>query len=421
MVNRSTRRETQHSTKRSAVAVAGIDHRYRLFILGAGFSVPAGLPLASELYRQVRAKAARCDNPRFRSRYCKDRRQFIEYVKARASSSLQRAPGKNIDIEQFLGFLDVRSFLGLDGAEQFAQEGSESQILVRWLIAQCLWESQAQIAPGKLELYEDFAKLLDPTDIVITFNYDTLLELALDRIDKPYKLVRNRFNSVDGSGGIVDGARKEVTILKMHGSIDWFDKSIYLKEQSEDMNSPNEYPPPSNNGAVFDEDSGFKIGALVEGPYPDDSSLLHMHRVRNIDALYSGPFQWDIRPSLLLPSVSKVLNSPVFADFWWGFNFMGAGRSQIILIGYSLPTQDEYAFQAIYTTIRNYLNSSLQPDLFPPRPIVAFVKESDQEVLDSFRRRLSFIPANRLRIDNAGFGEGWHERLKAAGGPSLVS
>lgn len=305
------------------------------------------------------------------------------------------------------------SYLGLNGSEQFSEEGSESQILIRWQIAQCLWNYQSLVTSDQFALYVEFARHLDPTDIIVTFNYDTLLESALDRIDKPYKLVPNIFQHVDRGGGIVDNTRKEVTILKMHGSIDWFDKSKYNEELEEHQTNSVNHPLPWGNRAIFDDDSGYETIPVIDGPYID-SSLTQMHRVRNIEKLYRQPFQWDIRPSLLLPSVSKVLYSRKFSDFWWSFNSMGEGRSQIILIGYSLPSQDEYAFQAMFTTIKSFLNSSLQPDMFPSLPIVAFIKENKKQALESFKSRLSFIPQDRLRIDNAGFGPGWLERLTEA-------
>src|SRR5262249_20275684 len=46
------------------------------------------------------------------------------------------------------------------------------------------------------ELYLEFARRLDPSDTVITFNYDSLLERALDTVGKPYRLIPTRYKSV---------------------------------------------------------------------------------------------------------------------------------------------------------------------------------------------------------------------------------
>ena len=40
-------------------------------------------------------------------------------------------------------------------------------------------------------LYQEFAARLTPHDVVLTFNYDTLLEGTLDSIGKTYTLVPN--------------------------------------------------------------------------------------------------------------------------------------------------------------------------------------------------------------------------------------
>jgi hypothetical protein len=41
--------------------------RFAIFILGAGFSRPAGLPIADELWQEVRRRAINVDGTAFRS------------------------------------------------------------------------------------------------------------------------------------------------------------------------------------------------------------------------------------------------------------------------------------------------------------------------------------------------------------------
>jgi hypothetical protein len=90
------------------------------------------------------------------------------------------------------------------------------------------------------ELYLEFVRRLELNDLVITFNYDTLLERALDAISKPYRLFSTRFKSVSEFSGIVDNSRDEVVILKVHGSIDWFDRSYFERQIAwhEKQNAP---------------------------------------------------------------------------------------------------------------------------------------------------------------------------------------
>jgi hypothetical protein len=54
---------------------------------------------------------------------------------------------------------------------------------------------------------------------------------CLGHIGKPYRLFPQRFKSVGLMMNHVDSSKEEVIILKMHGSIDWFDRSEYEKSE----------------------------------------------------------------------------------------------------------------------------------------------------------------------------------------------
>ena len=98
---------------------------YRLLFLGAGFSHLAGLPLGSELFQKVQRL--------INAEYGKDNhvendvKRFIEYNKQCFGKILSI---KDIDIEDFLGFLDVEHYLGLKGKDTWSSEGNESQLMI---------------------------------------------------------------------------------------------------------------------------------------------------------------------------------------------------------------------------------------------------------------------------------------------------
>lgn len=69
-----------------------------------------------------------------------------------------------------------------------------------------LWEAQCA---AKRSPVEKFTKHLAPTDVVLTFNYDTLVETTLATQGKHW------------NHGLNDQHCGGITILKMHGSVDW--------------------------------------------------------------------------------------------------------------------------------------------------------------------------------------------------------
>src|SRR5262249_55757527 len=90
---------------------------------------------------------------------------------------------------------------------------------------------------------------------------------------------------------------------------------------------------------------------LVEGHRPDDREV---YRVRDIEWLYADPPFLLSTPKLISPSTVKVVYSQQFGDYWYGQGQNGAYNSRLVVIGYSLPAQDDYARQVLYRLITNY-------------------------------------------------------------------
>ena len=73
-------------------------------------------------------------------------------------------------------------------------------------LAHVIWDKQQETDDGPVE---GFISHLRSEDVVITFNYDTLVESALASEGRPW------------NHGLNDKANGGVTVLKMHGSVDW--------------------------------------------------------------------------------------------------------------------------------------------------------------------------------------------------------
>ena len=82
-------------------------------------------------------------------------------------------------------------------------EGNLSQLVVRNLIALILYHRESSMTDQDFNLYEEFAERLGPRDIIVTFNYDTILEKTFSRKQIRYRLFPTRFESVNSTGGVV--------------------------------------------------------------------------------------------------------------------------------------------------------------------------------------------------------------------------
>ncbi len=323
---------------------------FRILILGSGFSKPAGLPLGSELFGEV-CKLIRHDHNS--NSVESDIKRYKEYVAATEGKTIS---GDSLDYEKFLGFLDTEHFLGFDGGDRLSDEGNASQLMVRRAIAEILYRRTPPPA-----LYRAFVRKLNPSDWVLTFNYDTLLESALEAEEKPYRRYPHRFSKICWGHNVVDESKKEVVVLKLHGSIDWYDRTVYERnmEAMKMCHVPYEVKDP-----VFGKNRVVKPVQITAGPRSKDDYLAKIYRVPNLEPLLDSDiwksFLWEGGPLILPPSESKLFYSWPLRDLWHGIGKMGGFNLSICVVGYSLPTYDEYARQAFY---RMFLNYKDQPDL----------------------------------------------------------
>jgi SIR2-like domain len=322
--------------------------KFGIYILGAGFSKPAGLPLACELWDEVRRRALSLSG---RAEFFRD--DLETYIEYRRKCDGEELTFDRVDLEEFMAFLDIEFHLGLRGKETWSSEANETQVVVKTLIGEILAERMPTHIPAQ---YLAFAKLLKPDDYVLTFNYDVLLKRALETAGIAYRLYPDRLKpNPFGGGMLVDDTKKEVIVLKLHGSIDWFDRTSY--SQLEESSIKQGFPP-GGSDLVFEDSQRFGATPLLEGPRFRDDPLRQMHRVREIERLYKSSPLFLATPSLLNPSAMKILYSQMVRDFWWGLGYAGEMNFRMAVIGFSLPPQDEYARQVIYRLVKNYQSTS---------------------------------------------------------------
>ena len=98
--------------------------------------------------------------------------------------------------------------------------------MLRWGIGSVL-HSATPAAADLPSSYLRFAERLRPGDCVVTFNYDRILEIALDTAGTPYRRFPMRYIACYDMHSEVDSERdaQEVLVLKVHGSVNWVDRT----------------------------------------------------------------------------------------------------------------------------------------------------------------------------------------------------
>jgi hypothetical protein len=308
-----------------------------------------------------------------------------------------------VDFEEFLAFLDIEHYLGLRGSDTWSVDGNEAQVVVKTLIAEILAEAMPSVEAVP-QLYRRFAAGLQPNDYVLTFNYDVLLERALESVGKTFRLFPQRFKNVRRGLAEVDTSREEVVILKLHGSIDWFDRTQYCELEAAFAEQGSHSRPPH---PVFANATRLDVVPLVDGPRFPNDPLGHMHRVRKLEDLYRRSVLFYCTPWLLSPSSMKMLYAATLRDFWCGLGDAGTLNFGLAIVGFSLPQHDDYARQVLYRLVKNYQTTYWNEDVFglKKRPLILIDRRQSEEEMEELRRRYAFVDWAKTRAHMAGFDE----------------
>lgn len=334
----------------------------RVFLLGAGFSKPAGLPLASELLPLTIEVARRHMSDGSFNHLEADVGRYEDYLADTDSS-------RRFDLEEFCAWLDWEHTLRLQGSDTWSEAGNRSSLQLRWAIGRVLYEAMPTTLP---EVYLEFARRLTTSDQVLTLNYDLLLERALDEVGLPYRRFPDRFSEVGEMSAVVDRTRDELVISKLHGSIDW----VSL---------------PLSAGSV--------IGAqhLVAGPRHDNDPLLDIGVVGSGDlgTYYADSHNWWRNPPMIMnPSTAKPLARSSLVPLWHGLAQGSTLRGSLIVIGCSLPPGDPYVLQVIHS-IATGVGSGLRAAQQLPWPqtrMKVVDRRSGRVPIAELRERYRFMP-----------------------------
>jgi len=187
-------------------------HTKRVFVLGAGFSKPAGMPLATELLPSLAQKLPLGE--------MKDWLDGMRQRLAWLAGSDEQTDSFKLNIEQVFHYahfdIEVHRL-----RQHLAPVGRHDGPGTPWNVAESIeaWLSYLEDALRDVILEEEgranltpivrWAETVDASDSVVTFNYDRLVERALSEVGKAWTHGTDR-ESDEG-----------IAVFKLHGSIDW--------------------------------------------------------------------------------------------------------------------------------------------------------------------------------------------------------
>lgn len=356
---------------------------YRLFIVGAGFSAPAGLPLATSLLERVRERV---------------RRYFRDFdwegpLEQEIGEWTSLYPGQEIDLERVLAYSHRKHYLRLLGSDEYFAHGSRSIVATRTAIQQTLIQATPNNTPT---LYQDFARQLCPNDVVLTFNYDTLLEQTLDDIGKLYTLTPEWWLKGD------QFEPAHVDIIKLHGSIDWFDRQYHdnamrwYREEGYDV--PDRDP-------IFGPNPSVPTEPLSRGPTDvfGGRILPRVLRVPNLRQHFpiGGAADWQVVPFILPPAYDKLLGHDPILDLWENLHRTQDWYSSIIVIGYSFPSYDSYAYEALGRLFVDYQWGGDTTSWKQRRVPIQLITLADSE--EHALKGIPFLKPAKTRVWHQGF------------------
>tara|TARA_R100001143_G_C3358667_1_gene134152 strand:+ start:2756 stop:3796 length:1041 start_codon:yes stop_codon:yes gene_type:complete len=269
----------------------------RTIILGAGFSAAAGIPLTGTLLKAAMDIFAR-ECPGVFSRVDNYARECFQIPEA---DVVDYSVVSLSELCTFLEYIELKEF---GGGERFKSSGSREKLCLKFYLAKAIMEA-TPTAESLPAMYLDFARELHETDFVLTFNWDPLLEIALDSVGKTYTY------NFDNS--------QCVKLCKLHGSVNWrLDDSELFKPATRRLI----WNPVGFSGGMLETEIYHSPQLLQKAPWVSHSPLS------------------EIEPFLVLPGYGKAFDVRSNAVLWYKPEWAFAFTHDVFIIGLSLAPDD---------------------------------------------------------------------------------
>ncbi|MDG2341132.1 MAG: hypothetical protein P8L32_08055 [Paracoccaceae bacterium] len=318
----------------------------RIFVLGAGFSAGAGIPLTSSLLPEA-AKLFSAEASGLFSRVNNYARQV--------DVDLEGNPDA-IDFAKLcthVEFIELREYAG---GERWSSRGSREKMALHYYLSKAI--AYATPAPADIPAYYlEFVKALTPNDVIVSFNWDLLFENICDQAGIEYS-----YTFDEG----------KIHLIKLHGSINW----VSGEPKAMKAGRPSfEYEP-----------IGLKDGFVEKEVYKSDL-LKRLRFWKRTQFLID-----EVQPMLVLPGYGKAFDIRLLATLWYRIEFLNVRDGGVSIIGMSVA-EDDYFVESLFRFLfRGVFSKDRQIQLLNP----------DVEV---FQRFSEFSMDNDLSFREACFDE----------------
>ncbi|MDP3723760.1 MAG: hypothetical protein Q8R91_09740 [Candidatus Omnitrophota bacterium] len=260
-----------------------------------------------------------------------DTKRLLNFIQERYGISESALTSENppVTIETLLSFFDIEERLQ---QYDFAFDLSHGQLLkyIREVVIEC----GGVPGPGEsCALHAAIASTLDPTDAVISFNWDLIMDKALADSGRWNEwagyapMTFNRIDDVercrDGVGPTRDHFRhpSELTYLKLHGSLNWWWRPTRRTPEPEELN---------------------RIEQQETHPQRYVCSLFTSHVNRgNLTSAVHGSVGRPYKQLLIPPTMHK--NYETFQPLWVRAEEVLARAKELVIVGFSFAPADTQA------------------------------------------------------------------------------
>jgi len=271
----------------------------RVFVIGAGVSASCGFSVTQNIFDETIRFAAR-----YYQSFIRDLSKFLQYLYPTFRSSYANYP----NIENFLNVIDAMLIFNekLRRKPLYSNQkilAMKEKLLILICKYLCNMVQKADLSPLK-----EFVKNLRNGDILISFNWDSTLELAFAKLG-------HVINPSAGYWYFLREPQAKFTLLKPHGSVDWFEKKKVKLLPSDSY------------------DIGNNLSLYTSFEYPN--------------------LKKDIVPYILPPSIKKEFGIDEIISIWDGIYRALVRADEIYFLGYSFPNEDlhtRFVFRAAIRT-----------------------------------------------------------------------